>query len=412
MLMDAFTPYADHYDDISKTLIQLKNTKPAFKDWLSTIEFKQCDLGLDSYLIMPIQRVTRYGLLLKELIHQTWQDHSDFDSLKNSLNTVEQVAQHVNEHKQVLINKDRIKTIQTQIIGLEEDLTNSDTRVHVTEGMVKELDSIVPLNHYIFLFNDIMIWTQMINKKKFKFRKLNWLKQTTAEPGQLNSLKVITDKWTTVVHTNNKEEQNKWLAYLENQDFCPPTQNQVTKRPNVVFLNKQTMLLNQLKFNLNSPGYGLKSMGSTESVKGTRNSINIEKEKLSVKKKSSKKKKDETKVKRKTRVHAATIDPKMMEQHRKLAMLLKSSMDPKEKDKQKKRSSLTPEGSPRSRKEKSVSQVITKVKTSESKSKKRWSDAELATRSSSDGKLDEPKKEKKKQSKKGNLSTEQLSKTN
>jgi len=64
---------------------------------------------------MPIQRVARYGLLLRELIKQTWQDHDDYGNLCEALKAVDQVAHHVNEHKTKTINRDKIKLVQSQI---------------------------------------------------------------------------------------------------------------------------------------------------------------------------------------------------------------------------------------------------------------------------------------------------------
>lgn len=365
MLKKAFTPYADSFDDRAKLLVDYRKSKPALQSWLSNVEYKQCNLSLDSYLIMPIQRITRYGLLLTELIHQTWKDHPDYDSLLQSLKTVEKVAKHVNEHKHVLMNRERIKTILSQITGMSNEVGVDDKRSYVTEGVVKELDSTIPLNHYLFLFNDVMIWTQMVNKKKFVFRKLNWLANTTAEPDKLNSLKIITNEWTTCVYTNSKEEQNKWLTYLENQDYCPPSQKAIQKRPNIVFLNKQNMVLDQLRVNLSAPGFGLRTTSKELEVKKKK------KAKL-IKEEGTKK----TSRKTKPRKHAATIDPKTMAQHKQLANLMKSSLEKKADDKD--RPKRLGEHSKTTRDVKAESLMLPNTRTSEDLSEKtkpkRWSE--------------------------------------
>ena len=64
-----YTQYVNGYDNAMATINRL-NKKKTFKKFLET---KQREIGqsLMSYLIMPIQRIPRYVLLLKELIKNT-----------------------------------------------------------------------------------------------------------------------------------------------------------------------------------------------------------------------------------------------------------------------------------------------------------------------------------------------------
>ena len=40
---------------------------------------------LESYLIMPIQRIPRYNLLLEDLVMHTWPEHPDYDAVRWTL---------------------------------------------------------------------------------------------------------------------------------------------------------------------------------------------------------------------------------------------------------------------------------------------------------------------------------------
>eukprot|EP00936_MAST-01D_sp_MAST-1D-sp1_P002973 g2973.t1 len=57
-------------------------------------EFRGLDLS--SYLIMPVQRVPRYVLLLRELLKHTWMEHPDRDDIYRSLQLMEGVAKDIN----------------------------------------------------------------------------------------------------------------------------------------------------------------------------------------------------------------------------------------------------------------------------------------------------------------------------
>ncbi|XP_049851400.1 spermatogenesis-associated protein 13-like isoform X2 [Schistocerca gregaria] len=239
ILVKTFTAYVDTFEE-ANNLFQTLRKNDNFKSWLQNIEYKQCDLSFESYLVMPIQRVTRYVMLVKELVRQTWVDHNDYDTLVQALGALEMMARHVNEHKQKLINEHKVKSTLDHIVGLPPLESNVD-RLYITEGAVTDLQNDIPVMHYIFLFSDVMIWTQLVNKKKFVFRKLNWLKETTAESGVMTSFSITTKDWSTTVFTKTKEEQNKWLAYLENDNFIPPSQAPKLRRPDIVFLDKGCM---------------------------------------------------------------------------------------------------------------------------------------------------------------------------
>lgn len=48
-------------------------------------------------LILPIQRIPRYNLLLKEIIKHTWSDHQDYENLVQAQTAIHDIAEHLNE---------------------------------------------------------------------------------------------------------------------------------------------------------------------------------------------------------------------------------------------------------------------------------------------------------------------------
>lgn len=72
---------------------------------------------LDSFLILPVQRIPRYNLLLTELIKHTWTDHMDYDNLKKSLEKIQQVASYMNERKREAETLSKMIEIQNRVTG-------------------------------------------------------------------------------------------------------------------------------------------------------------------------------------------------------------------------------------------------------------------------------------------------------
>ena len=54
---------------------------------------------LQSLLIKPVQRVLKYPLLLDKLVASTADKHPDYKAVHNARDTINQVAQDINEIK-------------------------------------------------------------------------------------------------------------------------------------------------------------------------------------------------------------------------------------------------------------------------------------------------------------------------
>ena len=52
---------------------------------------------LETYLIMPVQRIPRYSLLLEDFLLHTWDSHVDYDSLCRALQMIKKIADYVND---------------------------------------------------------------------------------------------------------------------------------------------------------------------------------------------------------------------------------------------------------------------------------------------------------------------------
>jgi len=67
---------------------------------------------IQSYLIKPFQRVTRYPLLLKELLKQTSRNSKDYQHLSDSIVRIDAIVKDANEEKRR--NDTLVKMIEIQ----------------------------------------------------------------------------------------------------------------------------------------------------------------------------------------------------------------------------------------------------------------------------------------------------------
>ncbi|XP_016802635.1 intersectin-1 isoform X4 [Pan troglodytes] len=151
-------------------LIQQKTDEaPDFKEFVKRLAMDpRCKgMPLSSFILKPMQRVTRYPLIIKNILENTPENHPDHSHLKHALEKAEELCSQVNEGVREKENSDRLEWIQAhvQCEGLSEQLVfNSVTnclgpRKFLHSGKLYKAKSNKEL--YGFLFNDFLLLTQI-----------------------------------------------------------------------------------------------------------------------------------------------------------------------------------------------------------------------------------------------------------
>ena len=125
-------------------------------------------LDLMSYLIMPVQRVPRYELLLRELMRYTPGVHEEREVLEKALTKIQSIAQHINESGRRMEEMQRVMDVQARISGDYGTLLLPHRRL-VREGSVQKMKGDKSGGgsgvlgggggRRLFVFNDLIIWT-------------------------------------------------------------------------------------------------------------------------------------------------------------------------------------------------------------------------------------------------------------
>uniref|UniRef100_A0A8C2IF72 Intersectin 2a n=1 Tax=Cyprinus carpio TaxID=7962 RepID=A0A8C2IF72_CYPCA len=149
-------------------LLQQKTDKSAdFKLFLKKIasNYRCKGMPLSSFLLKPMQRITRYPLLIKNILENTHPTHADHANLKAALDQAEELCSQVNEGVREKENSDRLEWIQNHVLcdGVIEHLVfNSLTnclgpRKLLHSGKLHKTKSNKEL--WAFLFNDFLLLT-------------------------------------------------------------------------------------------------------------------------------------------------------------------------------------------------------------------------------------------------------------
>ena len=125
-------------------------------------------LSLSLPQVAPVQRISRYPLLLQTVQKYTPADHEDSAYLQRAIDHVSSVVARINEAKRAAKNTARLMELQ-QLVGRSIDLLGKADREILLEEVVKlkkrkKLVNMVTGDSKearFLLFNDMVMWTNM-----------------------------------------------------------------------------------------------------------------------------------------------------------------------------------------------------------------------------------------------------------
>ena len=163
-----YQSYLENYDDAIKTLGQVRREKAEF-DFFCRLQEKCEGMSLESFLIMPVQRLPRYLLLLSELIKRSEQSTSVSEGSLADMNQAKEkignIAASINASLHQKESQLKVLAIQQKF---EKDARYQElatpTRYLIRDGPLKKrygkgtrhLSSSTV--YHFFLFNDILVY--------------------------------------------------------------------------------------------------------------------------------------------------------------------------------------------------------------------------------------------------------------
>uniref|UniRef100_A0A4W4E9K4 Intersectin 2b n=1 Tax=Electrophorus electricus TaxID=8005 RepID=A0A4W4E9K4_ELEEL len=170
--MQAYIRFCSCQLNAAALLQQKTDQEPEFKDFLKKIatDYRCKGMPLSSFLLKPMQRITRYPLHIKNILESTPDSHVDHVQLREALEKAEELCLQVNEGVREKENSDRLEWIQShvQCEGITENLIfNSLTnclgpRKLLHSGKIFKTKSNKEL--HAFLFNDFLLLTQAVKQ--------------------------------------------------------------------------------------------------------------------------------------------------------------------------------------------------------------------------------------------------------
>ena len=184
VLIDAFTKepmsetyicFINNWKNANEAIKSASSSKAGFSKFLESMSREhKGKLTLDALLIMPVQRIPRYELLLKELIKHTTCDHPDYHLLQEAQKEVHELALKINqmekEANETEANANRVKELEHLIEGVI-DLYQPD-RSFIRYDFVTIPGGLgIKKDRCLFLFSDLLLITSIKRKSGGVSRK-------------------------------------------------------------------------------------------------------------------------------------------------------------------------------------------------------------------------------------------------
>lgn len=162
LFLKVYTQYVKDYDRARSELAHARKNSLEFGAYITDLEksngAKLENKDIFAYLIMPVQRIPRYQLLLRDLLKHTEKDHNDFESLQKALDQIASVASYIEEKAEESEHVHLVSTIQSRFSNRAENLVVPG-RKFVRQGtlIVWSVKQKKRQPNQVFLFSDLLV---------------------------------------------------------------------------------------------------------------------------------------------------------------------------------------------------------------------------------------------------------------
>lgn len=140
-------------------------------------------LSLESFLVLPVQRIPRYKMLLDEVKKCTPLDHPDYADISVACETIKEVATENNEAFHIREAEEKLYKLMT-LIEPPIDLLDTQTRRFIREADMQKQCRKGLKDYRFWLLNDALIYAvPNVTSGKYTLKQKLWLKDIKISRG-------------------------------------------------------------------------------------------------------------------------------------------------------------------------------------------------------------------------------------
>jgi len=217
--LNLYKPYVRDFDERSQALLLLrKNSKfQAFE----AEKLKMNVPPLESLLMKPVQRTSKYKLFLQNLLKWTRPDHPDYENLEKAYNMLEGVLESINFSMKDW--EERIKVLKADMaFGRVLDLKSNPARRLLMRSKLYKIGKSREWLHFL-LFNDMLVYASG-KEDKLTLRKKLDLPRCQLKLDDLEDFMQVDKEFAMFLRSTEKsfivcaesqEVKDQWLAVMD-----------------------------------------------------------------------------------------------------------------------------------------------------------------------------------------------------
>lgn len=227
-LTASFSAYCANQSKALQLYEQMKKKNSTFNAYLNSVrDHPQLrGLGLLDWLIKPVQRVTKYPLLLRELEKYTPENHSDRENTVLAAKAVQELVDQVNIAAKQMETTHHMMRISDEVgdIPSSLQLRSSPGRYFVTEGKWIKVSHGKHQERNFWLFSDFIMYARpnVASLKKYTFKgtivlsKSNYEDLPDGNEYGSNAIRItrLDSKKTYIIYCKDAKQKAFWLTNI------------------------------------------------------------------------------------------------------------------------------------------------------------------------------------------------------
>lgn len=213
-----YISYIQEYENMQSALEEARLDYPKFDTFIKNFEVSAlCStFQLCQHLITPIQRITRYEILLRAYKKQLNENCQEYNNSVEALNVISEIASICDKSTEFSENFYRLRDIHYQLAGQFSVIKPG--RELVKEGTVNKLSRKRVQMRKLFLFTDVLLCTKPTTsgiKVNYVISLSDINVRLPKEDDYETEFHIRSRKKSFAICTNSRKERDEWITVLK-----------------------------------------------------------------------------------------------------------------------------------------------------------------------------------------------------